>query len=57
MELVNPLNLLKKGYVLTYQNDKLITKAEDVIIDDELVLNYYDGKIISLPKKKVKKEN
>ena len=56
LELVNPHNLLKKGYVLTFQDEKLITKSSDVNKDKELVVNYYDGKIITVPKKKISEE-
>jgi len=54
MEAINPLNLLKKGYVLTYQNNKLITTSKDVDLDSKLTIKYYDGEIITKP---LKEEN
>src|SRR5699024_6367491 len=40
MEAINPLNLLKKGYVLTYQNDKLITSKKALNSKSNLVIKY-----------------
>ena len=54
MEAINPLNLLKKGYVLTYQEDKLITSSKHVNLEKELQVKYYDGKIITKPIKEEK---
>lgn len=56
MELVNPLNLLKKGYVLTYQNGELITSSNKVKSDKDLVVKYHDGDIVTAPKNKVKEK-
>lgn len=54
MEAINPLNLLKKGYVLTYQNDKLITSKKALNSKSNLVIKYHDGEIITKP---IKEEN
>lgn len=56
MEAINPLNLLKKGYVLTYQAGKLITSSKDVKIDSNLVVKYYDGEVTTFPKTKTEEE-
>lgn len=56
MEAINPLNLLKKGYVLTYQADKLITSSKDVQLDNNLVVKYYDGEVTTFPKTKTEEE-
>ena len=47
LELVNPLNILKKGYTLTYVEDKLIKNIKDVKIDDTIKIRLSDGFIIS----------
>ena len=36
---------MKKGYLLSYQNGKLITKADQIDSDQQLNLKYYDGLI------------
>lgn len=52
METVNPLNLLRKGYALTYQNKKIITAASSVDLDEELEIRYHDGVVVSKPIRK-----
>lgn len=52
MHAVNPLNLLRKGYALTYQNGKLITAAAAVDQKLDLEIRYYDGSIIAKPLKR-----
>ena len=42
MILVNPMNILKKGYTLTYQNDKLITSVDNVENKD-ISVKFFDG--------------
>lgn len=49
LELVNPRNLLKKGYVLTYQDDVLITSLESLNEGKDLKVQYYDGEVITKP--------
>ena len=41
--LVNPLNIMKKGYTLVYKDNQLITSSNDVIENDELKLHFHDG--------------
>ena len=45
LELLNPLSVLKRGYTLTYQNDKIIKSAKKIKIDDKLVIKLIDGSI------------
>ena len=47
LELVNPLSILKKGYNLTYKNDKIIKTVKDININDTLKIKMNDGIIIS----------
>lgn len=41
--LVNPLNIMKKGYTIVYKEHNVISSSSDVNIDDELTLSFYDG--------------
>lgn len=50
---VNPLNLLRKGYALTYQNQRLITESEAVDLEQNLEIRYYDGSLLAKPLKKI----
>ena len=52
LDLLNPLNLMKKGYTLTYQQNKLIMKASDVQLEKALKVIYYDGEVETMPVKK-----
>ncbi|MDD4000463.1 MAG: exodeoxyribonuclease VII large subunit, partial [Bacilli bacterium] len=52
MNIVNPMNLLKKGYVLTYQQEKLIIRSENLDLDKELEIKYYDGNVVAKAVKK-----
>ena len=45
LELLNPLNILKKGYSLTYKEDKLVKEIKNIKKDDILNINMYDGNI------------
>lgn len=42
--LVNPLNIMKKGYTLIYKNDSLITSSNELNSNDEVDINFHDGK-------------
>ncbi len=43
--LVNPLNILKKGYSLVYMDDKVIKSTQNIQIKDKLKIKMYDGNI------------
>ncbi len=45
--ILNPLNLMKKGYTITMKNDEVITSVENVIINDEITVKFYDGDLIT----------
>jgi exodeoxyribonuclease VII large subunit len=49
MVTVNPLNLLKKGYALTYQESRLITGCCQIEMDKEIKIKYHDGELIAKP--------
>lgn len=52
MIIVNPLNLLQKGYVLTYQKEKLLTRSDQVKLDEKIKIKFYDGDLMVQPLKK-----
>jgi len=41
--LVNPLNIMKKGYSIVYKEDKVISSSKDVKENDELTIHFHDG--------------
>ena len=45
LELLNPLNVLKKGYTVTEVNNKPLKSIKDVKIKDELKIKVIDGEI------------
>ena len=46
IELVNPLNILKRGFSLTYKNNKIIKSVKEIKKDDILNIKLKDGNII-----------
>lgn len=53
LELKSPLNLLKKGYVLTYQNSKLVKSIHEINDKQPMTLQYIDGQVeVALKEKK-----
>ena len=47
LKLLNPLNVLSKGYSLVNDNGNLVKSINDVKINDELNIRVLDGYIIS----------
>lgn len=45
LEVLNPLLTLKRGYTLTKKDGKIISSSKDVKKDDELEIEFDDGKI------------
>lgn len=45
LELINPLKVLKRGYSVTYKDDKIINSIKDIKKDDMLKLKLSDGYI------------
>jgi exodeoxyribonuclease VII large subunit len=45
LELLNPLNVLKKGYSISSINDKPIKSTKDVNKDDNVIIKVIDGEI------------
>lgn len=42
LELLNPLNVLKRGYTITYQNEKIVNSISD-ITEQTLSIHFIDG--------------
>ena len=47
LELLNPLSSLKRGFSVTYKNNKLVKDINDINIDDELNIKISNGEIIA----------
>lgn len=45
LELVNPLNILKRGFSLTYKDNKIIKGIDNIHKEDNLQIRYHDGQI------------
>lgn len=45
--LLNPLNLMKKGYTVTYQQDKIVSTVKDVNPKEDLIVRFADGKVVT----------
>ena len=43
LELLNPLAILKRGYTVTYQNDKIIKSIKDIDTKNTLKIKFFDG--------------
>ena len=47
LDIVNPLNLMEKGYAITYQDGKVITSLEHLDLTKNLTIRYKDGQVIT----------
>ena len=45
LDVLNPLNTLKRGYSITKINDKVVTNIKDVIINDNINVTLKNGNI------------
>lgn len=45
LELLNPLNILKRGYSLTYKNNKIIKSIKNIKEKDNLTIKLSDGSV------------
>ncbi|MGD9887343.1 MAG: exodeoxyribonuclease VII large subunit [Bacilli bacterium] len=52
LNLLNPKNIMKKGYTLTYQEGKLITNVQELSLKNPLSIVYYDGEVVAQPVQK-----
>ena len=45
LELLNPLNILSKGYSVVSNNDKIIKSIKDVNVGDKITIRLSEGNI------------
>ena len=45
LEILNPMSLLKKGYALTYKEDKIIKGIKNLKVNDKITIKYADGEM------------
>jgi exodeoxyribonuclease VII large subunit len=45
LELINPLGVLKRGYTLTYKDDKIIKSISNIKANDNLNVRFNDGMV------------
>ena len=43
--ILNPLNLMKKGYSIVYKDNKAISSTKDININDDINITMQDGSI------------
>ena len=48
------MTILKRGYTVTYKDDKVIKSIKEIKIDDLIKINYHDGYIETKIEKKGK---
>lgn len=46
LELLNPMNTLKRGFTLTYKDDKVIKSMNNLNKKDRLKIKFYDGDVM-----------
>lgn len=47
LEIVNPMNVIKRGYTLSYQDDKVIKTIKDIDIKKPLKIRFINGSVIT----------
>ncbi len=50
---IDPREILKRGYAKIEQNGKNIDKAEEVVLNEKLTINFIDGKIIAKSEERI----
>ncbi len=45
LELVNPLGILKRGYAVTYQEEKVIRSVKELQVGESIQVRLYEGKV------------
>lgn len=45
LELINPLGVLKRGYSLTYQDNKILSSIKDININSNILIKLQDGEM------------
>ncbi|MFA8300880.1 MAG: exodeoxyribonuclease VII large subunit [Hyphomicrobiales bacterium] len=57
IRLLDPINILKRGYSISYVNNELLLDPDQVEIGKEIEVKLYKGSVISTVKSKIKKDN
>ena len=47
LELINPLGVLKRGYSLTYQDNRLVKSITDIKLNNNIIIKMYDGEVFA----------
>ena len=47
LNLLNPLNILEKGYAIVYKDDSVIDSVNNININDNISIKLYDGNIVA----------
>lgn len=55
--LLNPFNVMLKGYAITYQNNQIIKSINDINLNQELEVVLHDGLVITKPLEKFKRKD
>lgn len=50
LDLLNPINILKRGYAIAYKNNKPVTNVKKISKDDELEIKISNGSLITIVK-------
>lgn len=50
--LLNPFNIMKKGYSITYKNDLIVSSINSINLNDELTVRFSDGLVKTIVKEK-----
>ena len=45
LKLLNPLSILKRGYTLTYKNDKVVRNLKDLKVNDVITIKFKEGTV------------
>lgn len=45
IEILNPMSILKRGYAITYKDDKVIKNVNDLKLNDKIKITYQNGNI------------
>jgi len=55
VQLLDPVNTLKRGFSITYHNNKPVKDISEVLPGDNITTLLYTGKVISIIKSKEEK--
>jgi exodeoxyribonuclease VII large subunit len=52
IESLGPLSVLRRGYSVSRQNERVLKSVEDIDLNENMEIRYADGYVISRPLKK-----